>query len=85
MGFEILLALHILSAVVFLGNIITAAFWKVRADRSGNLEAIAATARSVSLADLFFTLPGLAGLLITGVMMMGVTGWDRFWDRFHEP
>ena len=31
--FKILLAIHILAAVIFMGNIITAAFWKIRADR----------------------------------------------------
>jgi len=63
---------------VFLGNIITAAFWKVRADRSGSLEAIAATAKAISTADYAFTLPGLAGLLVTGILMVGMTGWQRF-------
>lgn len=77
MTFRILLAIHILSAVVFLGNVITAAFWKVRADRSGSLEAIASAARGVTTADYAFTLPGLLGVLITGFLMVGLTGWQR--------
>ena len=48
--------MHILAAVIFVGNIITAAFWKVRADKSGNLESMALTARSLQLADLAFTI-----------------------------
>ena len=32
-------ALHILSVVLFLGNIITGVFWKVHADRTGDLRA----------------------------------------------
>ena len=75
---QILLALHLLSAVIFVGNIITAAFWKVRADRSGNLEAIALTTRTVLLADYVFTGPGIVVLLGTGIVMTGLTGWDRF-------
>ena len=75
---EILTAVHILSAVLFVGNIITAAFWKVRADRSGNLEAIAVTTRSLLQADYAFTWPGIGGLLITGIWMVGITGWERF-------
>lgn len=79
---RILLALHILAAVIFMGNIITAAFWKVRADRSGSLESIAGTSRSVLLADYIFTGPGIVGLLVTGILMVGITGWDRFQEMW---
>lgn len=75
---QALLALHILSAVIFMGNIITAAFWKLRADRSGSLEAKAVNSRSVLIADLVFTGPGILGLLVTGILMAGITGWARF-------
>jgi uncharacterized membrane protein len=75
---EVLLAFHILSAVVFVGNIITGAFWKVRADRSGNLETIALTTRAVQIADRVFTAPGIVVLLGTGIAMVGLTGWERF-------
>ena len=75
---EILLAFHIVAAVVFVGNIITAAFWKVRADRSGSMEAMANASRSLLLADLAFTGPGIIVLLVTGFWMVALTGWDRF-------
>jgi uncharacterized membrane protein len=75
---NILLAVHILAAIIFVGNIITAAFWKVRADRSGNLESIALTTRAVLLADNVFTGPGILVLLGTGIAMVGLTGWARF-------
>lgn len=75
---RILLLIHVFSAVVFVGNIITAAYWKVRADGSGNLETIYLTARGLLRADYMFTLPGMAGLLATGIAMVGVTDWDRF-------
>ncbi|PKB65239.1 MAG: hypothetical protein BZY80_00680 [SAR202 cluster bacterium Io17-Chloro-G2] len=75
---RILLAIHILAAVIFLGNIITAAFWKVRADKSGNLETMSITSRSLQLADIAFTMPGVITLLVTGVWMVGITGWQRF-------
>ena len=78
---QFLLALHILAAVVFVGNIITAAFWKVRADRSGNLETIAITARSLLQADYVFTAPGIVVLLVTGIWMVGL----RDWAGFQEP
>ena len=75
---QLLLALHILAAVVFVGNIITGAFWKVRADRSGNLETIAITARSLLQADYVFTAPGIVVLLATGIWMVGLSDWARF-------
>ena len=75
---QVLLALHILAAVVFVGNIITAAFWKTRADRSGNLETIAITARSLLQADYVFTAPGIVVLLATGIWMVGLSDWARF-------
>ena len=74
---RILLVLHIFSTIIFLGNIITAAFWKIRADRSGNLDTIANTSRAVLLADYFFTVPGIGGLLITGTLLIGITDWAR--------
>ena len=39
--FKILLAIHILAAVIFLGNRTTEAFWKIRANRPGNVETVA--------------------------------------------
>ena len=75
---QVLLVLHILAAVVFVGNIITAAFWKTRADRSGNLETIAITARSLLQADYVFTAPGIVVLLATGIWMVGLSDWARF-------
>ena len=75
---QILLAIHILSAVVFAGNIITSAFWKVRADKSGSTEAMANASRSLLMADMVFTGPGLVGLLVTGIWMVQLTGWERF-------
>ena len=80
---QLLLALHILAAVVFVGNIITAAFWKTRADRSGNLETIAITARSLLQADYVFTAPGIVVLLATGIGMVGLSAGS--WARFQEP
>ncbi len=78
MLFNLLLALHVFAAVIFVGNMVTAAFWKVSADRSGNLDHIAATTRALLKADYAFTVPGIAGLLITGIWMVGLTSWRRF-------
>lgn len=75
---SILLVLHILAAATLMGHLTTAAFWKKRADQSGNLEHIAANAQALGRADFAFTGPSLAVLLITGIWMGGLTGWQRF-------
>ena len=75
---ELLLTLHILSAIWLMGYLINSAYWKKRADRSGNPETIATTAQALVRADLIFMGPGIAGLLATGIWMGGITGWDRF-------
>jgi uncharacterized membrane protein len=60
---------HLLGVVLFTGNIITAALWKTRADRSGDLTAIAFAQRTVVTADWAFTLPGVVLILISGYAM----------------
>ena len=37
--YNLLKALHVLSVVLFLGNIITGVFWKLHADTAGDLRA----------------------------------------------
>ena len=75
---RIMLLIHVAAAVVFLGAMITSAFWKARADRSGSMEAMVYACRSLLFADVMFTGPGIIGLLVTGVWMVSLTGWDRF-------
>ena len=75
---QILVAIHIISALLLIGNMITAAFWKMRADRSGNLDTIAITTQGLLNADYMFTLPGIVGLLATGIALVGLTDWARF-------
>ena len=58
--------LHILGVVLFVGNIITAALWKTRADRSGDLATVAYAQRTVALADWAFTLPGVLLVIVGG-------------------
>lgn len=76
--FQIILAIHILSAVVLIGNLITSAFWKVRADQTSNLETIASTCRALVRADYTFTIPGIVVLWASGMLLVAFTGWQRF-------
>jgi len=63
------LTLHLIGVVLFAGNIITAAFWKVRADAQKNPAVIHSTAQNVMLADYVFTLPGLLLIIASGIAM----------------
>jgi len=69
MQYFLLKALHIVSVVVFLGNIITGVFWKTHADRAGDLRARAQALDGLIKADRVFTSPAAALLLISGVML----------------
>jgi uncharacterized membrane protein len=69
MQFLVLKSLHVLSVVLFLGNIITGVFWKFHADRVGTLPARAQALDGLIRADRWFTMPGVFGIVITGVWM----------------
>ncbi|WP_419158402.1 DUF2269 family protein [Rossellomorea sp. BNER] len=73
---EILLFLHIVGVVIFFGNIITAAFWKVRADINGTPSFIHQTVKNVMLADIIFTLPGLVLIIVSGILMAIQAGYS---------
>lgn len=72
---KVYLILHLLGVVLFLGNIITAIFWKVRADLKGNLAVIHSSAKNVMLADYIFTIPGLVLIIVTGNLMAAKAGF----------
>jgi uncharacterized membrane protein len=73
--YRLFLLTHICGVVVFVGNIVTAAYWKLRADRSGELRVIAHTADLVSGADRIFTIPGIVLIVVGGVGMVLVGPW----------
>jgi uncharacterized membrane protein len=72
------LFIHIIGAVLFIGNILMAAYWKLSADRSGNLAVIHKSAADVMRADYVFTIPGIAMLLTSGHVMAERYGYDIF-------
>ena len=75
---KVWLILHVVGVVMLLGNIVTAAFWKARADLGGSVEDIYKTVRGVMVADYFFTVPGVAMILISGHVMADKAGYDLF-------
>lgn len=68
--------LHIVGVVIFLGNIITAAFWKIRADINGTPSFIHQTVKNVMLADIIFTLPGLLIIIVSGILLAMQAGYS---------
>jgi uncharacterized membrane protein len=65
-------SLHVLAVVLFLGNIITGAFWKAHADRSGDLRARAQALDGIIRSDRLFTAPGVFLIIATGVALVWV-------------
>ena len=53
----LLKTIHILSVVMFLGNIITGLFWKAQADATRDPKLQAHALRGVIRSDAFFTIP----------------------------
>jgi uncharacterized membrane protein len=71
-------ALHIVSVVVFLGNIITGFFWKAHADRMGELRGRVQALEGLIRADRVFTSPAVFFILATGVALALTMGLPIF-------
>jgi uncharacterized membrane protein len=63
----ILKILHIVSVVMFLGNITTGIFWKKHADRTRDARIIAHALQGIIHSDRLFTIPGVFGIVIAGI------------------
>lgn len=61
--------LHIASVVAFLGNIVTGMYWAARANRTRDARLIAETFDGIIRSDRVFTVPGVLGIIVTGVGM----------------
>jgi len=78
--------LHVLGVILFVGNITTGILWKVHADRTRNPALIAHACAGLTRSDRFFTIPGVALIVIAGIVaaitgslpILG-TGWI-FWS-----
>ncbi len=78
--------LHVLSVIIFLGNITFGIYWKVQADKSKDRLKIAEAFGTIIKADRIFTVPSVTAIFIFGVgtAMQGnlsliETGWI-FWS-----
>jgi uncharacterized membrane protein len=76
MSVLLLKTLHILSAIVLFGVGLGTVFYKIMADRSGNLAAIAVTSRQVVLADWLFTTPAVLFQPLSGMLLAAQMGYE---------
>jgi uncharacterized membrane protein len=63
------LTLHIVGVVLFLGNIVVTAVWKVLADRTRDPGVVAYAQRLVLITDVAFTATGVVLILVSGQVM----------------
>ena len=59
--------LHIASVIIFLGNITTGLFWAAHAHKTRDFSLIASTFDGIIRSDRWFTIPGVIGILISGI------------------
>jgi uncharacterized membrane protein len=63
------LTLHIVGVVLFLGNILVTAVWKLLADRTRDPAVVAYAQRLVLITDIAFTATGVVLILVSGQVM----------------
>jgi len=81
-SYLVLKTLHIVGAILFLGNIIVTGWWKFMADRTRNPAIIAFAQRQVTLTDYVFTLGGSTLVLAAGAGNAMLHGMDIFSTRW---
>lgn len=60
---------HIVSVVLFLGNITTGLFWHAHAARTQDPRLLAHTMDGIIRSDRWFTMPGVIGIILTGILV----------------
>lgn len=75
--------IHLLAAVILLGNLLMAPFWRHRLASLGDLQVRAQANRTVRLADVAFTLPGWILVLVTGLILAIRGGFSSYGGWLH--
>jgi uncharacterized membrane protein len=65
----VLKAIHIVSVVVFLGNMIAGLFWHAHAARTRDPEVLSHAMAGIIRSDRIFTNPGVVAILVSGVWL----------------
>lgn len=75
---------HVLSACLFLGNVIVSGTWAALAERTRDHKIISFSNRLVLITDLLFTATGAVGVVLTGHLMAGPLGGESVhpWIRW---
>lgn len=60
---------HIVAVIAFLGNITTGLFWHAQAARARDPALLAFTMAGIIRSDRLFTVPGVIGIVVSGVAM----------------
>jgi uncharacterized membrane protein len=86
MVYIILVLIHVIASIIFLGNITISPFWKLQAEKTKDRLQIINAWQGIIRADRFFTMPGVTILLIFGIgaalhggFNLISTGWI-FWS-----
>ena len=75
-SYLLLKSLHVLGAILFLGNVIVTLWWKLMANRTRQPAVIAFAQRQVTLTDYVFTFCGAGLVLVSGVANVWLQGWQ---------
>jgi uncharacterized membrane protein len=59
--------LHVIAVIAFLGNIATGLFWHAHAARTRDPRVLAHTMDGIVRSDRIFTMPGVVGIIATGI------------------
>lgn len=74
MSREAWLFLHVLGVILFLGNIVVTAMWKMLADRTKSPPVVAYAQRLVTVTDVAFTATGVILIIVAGQVLAGDYG-----------
>lgn len=67
--------LHVIAVVAFLGNTTTGLFWHAHAARTRDPKLLAHTMDGIIRSDRIFTMPGVAGIVASGVAIAMLGGY----------
>lgn len=66
--------MHIVGAILFIGNIVIAAAWMTLAMFTRQVKVLHFAAKAVNMADILFTIPGILLIFINGVVLAPAFG-----------
>ena len=67
MVYFILVLIHVIAVIIFLGNITIGLFWKMFAEKTKDPEKIAFAFKGIIKADRYFTMPGVIVITLFGI------------------